>query len=109
MTFDTLKFAGRLEAGGFSTAQARAAAGAFAEATGEQLASKADVASVKADVASVRADLASVKTELVADLRQTEFRLEAKIEVAKADILKWMFGQTLLIIGVVMALLRIGH
>ena len=35
--FDTLKFVERLGAGGFSPIQARAAAGAFAVATGEQL------------------------------------------------------------------------
>ena len=89
--FDTLKFVERLEAGGFSPSQARAAAGAFADATGERLSTKADVAAVSADV------------------RQAELRLEAKIEATKVEIPKWMFGQTLLIIRGPMALLRIGH
>ncbi len=89
--FDTLKFVERLEAGGFSPSQARAAAGAFADATGERLSTKSDVAAVNAD------------------LRQTELRLEAKIEATKAEIPKWMFGQTLLIMGVLMASMRFGH
>ncbi|MEO5373752.1 MAG: DUF1640 domain-containing protein [Alphaproteobacteria bacterium] len=43
VTFDTLKFAEKLEAGGFTHSQAKAAAEAFAEATGQELATKADL------------------------------------------------------------------
>ncbi len=39
IAFDTLKFVEKLEAGGFSPTQARAAAEAFSDATGEELAS----------------------------------------------------------------------
>ncbi len=35
--------------------------------------------------------------------------MEAKIEATKAELLKWMFGQTLPLIGVLMVLLRFGH
>jgi len=42
-TFDTLKFVETLEAGGFTHAQAKAAAEAFAEATSQELATKADI------------------------------------------------------------------
>lgn len=55
--FDTLKFAEKLEAGGFSRQQARAAAEAFAEATSQELATKADVAVVRSDVAAVRVEM----------------------------------------------------
>ncbi len=84
VAFDTLKFVERLEAGGFSHAQAKAAAQAFADAISEQIATKGD-------------------------LGQTKLELEAKIEGAKADILKWMFGQTLIILGAVFAMARVGH
>ena len=84
VAFDPLKFAERLEAGGFSHAQAKAAAQAFAEATSEQIATKGD-------------------------LSQTKLELEAKIEWAKAVILKWMFGQTLIISGAVFAMVRVMH
>lgn len=84
VAFDPLKFVERLEAGGFSHAQAKAAAQAFAEATSEQIATKGD-------------------------LSQTKLELEAKIEWAKAVILKWMFGQTLIILGAVFAMVRVMH
>lgn len=43
VAFDTLKFVEKLEAGGFTHEQAKAAAEAFAEATSQQLATKADL------------------------------------------------------------------
>jgi hypothetical protein len=47
------------------------------------------------------------------DLRELELRLEAKIEASKSDIIKWMFGtigfQTLVILGAVIALARVGR
>ena len=68
---------------------------AFAEASGDQLATKTDIA------------------DLRSDLRETELRLEATIAESKADILKWMFGtigfQTVVILGAVLALSRFGH
>ncbi|MFC5356194.1 hypothetical protein [Azospirillum himalayense] len=42
--FDTLKFATKLQAGGFTPDQARAAAEAFADATGQDIATKSDIA-----------------------------------------------------------------
>lgn len=86
VAFDTLKFAEKLEAGGFTPQQAKAAAQAFAEASADQLATKADLTTL------------ATKT----DLAET-----------KADILKWMFGtigfQTIVILGAVLALSRFGH
>ncbi|MBY6241134.1 CCDC90 family protein [Methylosinus sp. Sm6] len=80
VAFDTLKFVRKLEAGGFTQAQAMAAAEAFADATSQELATKAD--------------LAAVKAEMKADLRDVEVRLEAKIETTaaylKVDILRWL-------------------
>ena len=44
-------------------------------------------------------------------MREAELRLEAKIEVSKAEIVKWMFGtigfQTLIILGAVIASTRV--
>ena len=106
VAFDTLKFVEKLEAGGFTHAQAKATAEAFAEATGQELATKADIAAVRTDL---RTEIAAVRAEL----RETELRLEAKIEGVKSDIVKWMFGtigfQTLIIIGAVVALARMAR
>ena len=56
---------------------------AFADATGDQICIKAD-------------------------LKETELRLEAKIEASKAEILKWLFGtiglQTFVILAAIVTL-----
>lgn len=99
VAFDTLKFVEKLEAAGVSHAQAKATAEAFAEATSQELATKAD--------------LALLKTDLETKIEKAELRLEAKIESTKAEIIKWLFGtigfQTLVILGAVMALARLSH
>ncbi len=43
------------------------------------------------------------------DLDQIKLELEAKIESVKADILKWIFGQTLIILAAVFAMARMIH
>jgi hypothetical protein len=99
VAFDTLKFVEKLEAAGVPHAQAKATAEAFAEATSQELATKAD--------------LATVKTDLESKIEKAELRLEAKIEATKAEIIKWLFGtigfQTLVILGAVIALARLAH
>jgi hypothetical protein len=66
--FDTLKFASKLESGGFTPEQAKAATEAFFEARSEQLAMKTDIA----------------------PLTKNEDRL-TRIK-AKIDLLEWMLG-----------------
>jgi hypothetical protein len=65
VAFDTLKFVERLEAGGFTHEQAKAAAEAFAAATGEDLATKADL---KAEIASVRSDIRELELRMTIKL-----------------------------------------
>ncbi|OAI23579.1 hypothetical protein A1351_19395 [Methylosinus sp. R-45379] len=95
VAFDTLKFVEKLEAAGVPHAQAKATAEAFAEATSQELATKADLAVVESKI------------------EKAELRLEAKIEATKAEIIKWLFGtigfQTLVILGAVIALARLAH
>jgi hypothetical protein len=99
VAFDTLKFVEKLEAAGVPHAQAKATVEAFAEATSQELATKAD--------------LAVLKTDLESKIEKAELRLEAKIEATKAEIIKWLFGtigfQTLVILGAVIALARLAH
>jgi hypothetical protein len=99
VAFDTLKFVRKLEAGGFTQSQAAAAAEAFAEATSQELATKADL----------RTEIAALRSEM----RETELRLEAKIESSKVEIVKSVFGtvgfQTLVVLGAVLALARFTH
>ncbi|MEO0035116.1 MAG: hypothetical protein RLZZ501_1139 [Pseudomonadota bacterium] len=65
VAFDTLKFVERLEAGGFTREQAKAAAEAFAEAAGQELVNKSDL---QAELHPVRVDLAVLKWMLGAVL-----------------------------------------
>jgi hypothetical protein len=98
VAFDTLKFAQNLrDKANFSPAQAEEVSQAFSEAITRQLATRDDLA-----------DLAT-KDDLAALARATKddfARLEVKIEATRSEILKWMFGQTLLILGAVPALSR---
>lgn len=50
VTFDTLKFVERLEAGGFSHVQAKAAAEAFIDATTQELATKTDIVGLRSEM-----------------------------------------------------------
>src|SRR5271169_3344687 len=84
--FDTLKLAKRLREAGFSDPQAEAViATVQAAAEGAETATKADVADLRAEL---RADVAGLHSAL----RESELRLEAKIEAIKADILSRVFG-----------------
>ena len=96
VAFDTLKFAQTLrDKAKFTPEQAEGLSEAFAQASADQLATKADI------------------TDLRSELREAELRLETKIETTKSEILKWMFGtigfQTIVILGAVLALSRFGH
>jgi DNA-binding transcriptional MerR regulator len=86
MTIDTLKVAKRLREAGFSEPQAEAVIAAVQEgAARADLATKADIAALHSET---KADIAALRSEL----RETELRLEAKIEAIKADILNRVFG-----------------
>jgi DNA-binding transcriptional MerR regulator len=108
MTIDTLKLAKRLREAGFSDPQAEAVVATVQEAAeGAETATKTDVhelrAELKAEIAELRAEfkaeIAELRAEFKADiatlhsaLRESELRLEAKIEAIKADILNRVFG-----------------
>jgi hypothetical protein len=85
IAFDTLKFVEKLEAGGFTHAQAKAAAEAFAEATSQDLAAKGD-------------------------LRETELRLEARIETSaanlKVEIIRWLIVTQMTLGGFILAAIK---
>jgi hypothetical protein len=82
VAFDTLKFVEKLETGGFSHTQAKAAAEAFADATGEQLATKSDLreglAALKADL---RAEIAPIKAEQLLLKWMTGFNLAMTVAI----------------------------
>jgi hypothetical protein len=107
MALDTLKVARRLREAGFTEPQAEAVLAAVQEAAaGADLVTTADLkteiaelrAELKAEIAELRAELkaeiaelrAELKAEIAAQrsaMRQSELRLEARLEAIKADIL----------------------
>ena len=119
VAFDTVKFAQNLrDKANFSPAQAEGVSQAFSEAITDQLATRGDLADLatKADMAALSAatkdDIADVRKEMGAFRLQVKddfARLEVKIESTRSEILRWMFGQTLLILGAVLAIGRFWH
>jgi hypothetical protein len=85
VAFDTLKFMEKLESGGFSHDQAKAAAQAFADATGEQLATKADLVGMESR------------------LREADSAIKSDVAVSK-----WMNGFVLAIV-VALLFLSVRH
>jgi molecular chaperone GrpE (heat shock protein) len=99
MAIDTLRVAKRLREAGFTEPQAEAVTAAVQEATqGAELATKVDLAEVKTEIAEIKTDLAEVKADVAtlrSELRQSELRLEARIEAVKTDILSRVFSMIL--------------
>jgi len=56
-----------------------------------------------------KTDLEAVKTELKTGIRETELRLEAKIEGIKADLIKWLFGTIVAQTGLIIAAVKLLH
>jgi len=119
VAFDTLKFAQNLrDKANFSPAQAEGVSQAFSEAITDQLATRGDLADLatKDDIGDLRKetkdDIADVRKEMGAfrlQVKEDFARLEVKIESTRSEILRWMFGQTLLILGAVLAIGRFWH
>jgi hypothetical protein len=68
VTFDTLKFVEKLEAGGFTHTQAKAAAEAFAEATSQELATKTDMLAIRSDITLVRSEIRELELRMTVKL-----------------------------------------
>jgi len=59
---------------------------------GADLATKMDIAELRAEFKAETAELKAEIADLRSELRQSELRLESKIEAIKADILNRIFG-----------------
>ena len=94
---DTLEYATKLKAAGFSEQQAEGQARALADILDKQMATKAEVV--------------EHESSLKRDIREVELRLEAKIAETKADLTRWIVGagilQTSLIIGVLLKVAKL--
>ncbi len=88
VAFDTLRFAKRLEDAGVPAIQAAATASAFAEATGDVIATKIDVGDLRRDLeaeaGSLRRDIADLRREMHAEfsaVRQEMKELELRMTI----------------------------
>jgi hypothetical protein len=126
--FDTHAFVKRLTDAGMPEAQAEVLADEQVRLIDDRLATKEDIAKLQAatkeDIARVHEDIAKLhatteediakpQAAIKIDLREMELRIEAKLESAKSEIIRWMFGtigfQTIAVVGAVVALARLAH
>src|SRR5918912_3921048 len=82
-TFDTLEFAERLKAGGFTEQQARAATEAFAKATSQELATKADLDGL---ARTTRSDLEEFRRDVKADFDELRRSTKADFDLLRKDV-----------------------
>jgi hypothetical protein len=104
VAFDTLKLARKLESAGMQSKQAQDTSAALSETFTEWLsvgniATREDVQQVKLEL---QADIQQVKTEINAKIGH----LDIKISDTKFEILRWMFAQTIVMIGALFALIH---
>jgi hypothetical protein len=59
----------------------------------------------KDEIADLRKEIGAFRLQTKEDFA----RLEVKVEATRSEILRWMFGQTLLILGAVLAIGRFWH
>ena len=124
--FDTLKFARALRDGGsFTPEQAERLSEALSEAISGEVAARADLEIIESTLGrkiddtrtELKQDIADLRAELkqdIAGLRTDIAGMDARIEAAKADTIKWVVGiisfQTVAIVGAAVVLARIlGH
>ncbi|MBF0180167.1 MAG: DUF1640 domain-containing protein [Magnetococcales bacterium] len=97
--FDTLAFVKKLETAGIPPAHAEAQAEALSVVLQNVEESRLKELATKGDI-----------LRLERDIKELEVKMDAKIETAKADTIKWTAGmfaaQTALIIGAMFALMR---
>ena len=125
IVLDTLEFAAKLKAGGFTEQQAEAQARAIAEVVEKQLATRQDMeareAELKRDIAEsenlLEVKIEALRVELKRDLKEVELKIELaraelkkEISDTKSELIRWVvavgFLQSTLIIGI---LLKLAH
>lgn len=111
VAFDTLKLARKLESAGMQPKQAQDTSAALSETYVEWLAlgnvaTREDVHEVKTELHQVKAKLKSDIARLEAKIDGIEGKLEAKIAETKFEILRWMFAQTVVMIGALFGLMH---
>jgi hypothetical protein len=110
VAFDTLKLARKLESAGMLPKQAQDTSAALSETFTEWLsvgniATREDVQGLEATVAATKADVHQVKLELEAQISGVYTR----IAETKTEILRWMFGQPIVMLAAWFSLIHMSH
>lgn len=124
IAFDTLKFADRLAAGGFTDAQAKTAAAALSDAFTETAVNKADldqavgrlggkIEALRTDIThaieALRTDVTHAMGMLDAKLDRTAERLDAKIDASAARMTVKLGAMLAVAVGIIGVLLKLLH
>ena len=103
IAFDTHRFVKRLTECGFTEHQAETLAEEHVALLNANLATKTDIAKIEADIEGLRQKIETLRQETKAYIA----RVEARIETAKADTLKWMVGAMVAQGGLIVALIKL--
>ncbi len=101
--FDTRRFVKRLTESGFTERQAETLAEEHVVLLNANLATNSDVAAIDEPIAQVLAALETLRQETVAGIAH----LNARIEAAKSDLVKWLVGALIAQGGLVVALVKL--
>jgi hypothetical protein len=113
MPLDTLEVVKGLKAAGFTDEQAEALTRVVRDAQSVDLSTLATKSDLQDVLAATKADLQASSAAIKADLQLGLAGAKTDLAETKAEILKWMVSaigiQTVVIIGAVVALVRVGH
>lgn len=109
LAFDTLKFADRLEAGGFTGEQAKTAEAALSDTFSESVATKADLDQA---VERLTHTIDNLRTHVDRSIERLDVkieRLDTKIDASELRLTVKMGAMMVVLAGVIGALLKIMH
>lgn len=108
IVMDTLEFATKLKAGGFTEQQAETQARAFADVVEKQLATKRDIDEHEQ---SLRRDIESLRADVKRDIEVLRAELKRDLAETKSELIRWVVGvgilQTTLIVGILARLAKV--
>jgi hypothetical protein len=108
IVMDTLEFATKLKAGGFTEQQAETQARVFAEVVEKQLATKQDVHDHEQ---SLRRDIEALRAEVKRDIELLRAELKKDLAETKAELIRWVVGvgilQTTLVVAIIARLAKV--
>lgn len=108
IVMDTLEFATKLKAGGFTEQQAETQARALADVVEKQLATKQDVDNHEQNL---RRDIEALRADVKRDVELLRAELKKDLAETKSKLIRWVVGvgilQTTLIVGILARLAKV--